>query len=172
MYQKMRISACKGPKSISCIFFHHSPLYLLTRDLSLDPELTNLATPARQLAQGSPLFLPWAGTTSSQLICMAFMCVLRIQTLAFRLEWRVLYSPSHILWKVWFVSERWNTWIEEDRELTVRPACLGTCFMGEVTEHRSEDRKDFLTDVTEYSWATSWAKLQWKPTHAAWWLFS
>lgn len=54
----------------------------------------------------------------------------------------------------------------------VRPACLGTYFMGEVTEHWGEDRKDFLIDVTKYDWVTSWAMLQLKLSHAAWRLSS
>lgn len=69
------------------------------QDLSLDPDLTNLATLARQFAHGSHLYLPRAGIIDSQLIYMAFVCVLRTQTLVLMLEWQVLYPLSHILLK-------------------------------------------------------------------------
>lgn len=54
------------------------------------------------------------------------------------------------------------------KEFTVRPWCLGTWFMGEVTVYCREDRKDFLTGITEYNWVTSWAKLQPELSHAGW----
>lgn len=171
----MRISACGGPRLISTVFLSHSPLGLQMQDLSLDPELTELAALASQLAQGSPVYasleLGLHAAGSSAWLLYVFWGA---RTLVLTLEWQVFYPLSHVpcfwfpFWKAWFVSERWNSDIKEDRELTVRPQCLGTRFMGEVTTYCSEDRKDFLTDITEYNWVTSWAKWQLKLSHAAW----